>query len=85
MFAGGYRSDPRGADVRAAVVQEGYDTICTAPLLDGPEETPYDADIFVAYTRHIIEQMGGRGATVDACGRRRPWTAARLSSSHCLA
>ena len=37
MFAGGYRSDPRGADVRAAVVQEGYDTICTAPLLDGPE------------------------------------------------
>jgi diguanylate cyclase (GGDEF)-like protein/excisionase family DNA binding protein len=37
MFAGGYGSDPRGADVRAAVVQEGYDTICTAPLLDGPE------------------------------------------------
>jgi diguanylate cyclase (GGDEF)-like protein len=37
MFAGGYRSDPRGLDVRAAVVQEGYDTICTAPLLDGPE------------------------------------------------
>jgi hypothetical protein len=27
---------PRGEDVRAAVVQEGYDTICTAPLFDGP-------------------------------------------------
>jgi len=37
LFAGGYRDDPRGLDVRAAVVQEGYDTICTAPLLDGPE------------------------------------------------
>src|SRR5437762_7798691 len=32
-----------------------------APLLDGPEDTPYDSDIFVAYTRHIIEQMVGRG------------------------
>ncbi|HSL33279.1 MAG TPA: GAF domain-containing protein [Candidatus Limnocylindrales bacterium] len=37
MFARAYRDDPRGADVRASVVQEGYDTICTAPLLDGPE------------------------------------------------
>src|SRR5256885_14507242 len=40
-----------------------------APLLDGPEDTPYDSDIFVAYTRHIIEQMGGRGPQVDACAR----------------
>jgi diguanylate cyclase (GGDEF)-like protein/excisionase family DNA binding protein len=37
LFAGGYSEDPRGEDVRAAVVQEGYDTICTAPLLDGPD------------------------------------------------
>jgi diguanylate cyclase (GGDEF)-like protein/excisionase family DNA binding protein len=37
LFAGGYRNDPRGTDVRAAVVQEGFDTICTAPLLDGAE------------------------------------------------
>ena len=40
-----------------------------APLLDGPDDTPYDADIFIAYTRHIIEQMGGRGPTLDACAR----------------
>jgi putative hydrolase of the HAD superfamily len=38
-----------------------------APLLDGPEA--YDAEIFVAYTRHIIEQMGGAGLGVDACAR----------------
>ncbi len=37
LFAVGYRDDPRGEDVRAAVVQEGFDTLCTAPLLDGTE------------------------------------------------
>jgi diguanylate cyclase (GGDEF)-like protein len=35
LFSVGYRDDPRGADVRAAVIQEGFDTLCTAPLLDG--------------------------------------------------
>jgi len=35
MFAVGYRDDPRGADMRAAVVQEGFDTVCSAPLVDG--------------------------------------------------
>ncbi len=34
-FAVGYRDDPRGAALRAAVVQEGFDTICVAPLLSG--------------------------------------------------
>jgi diguanylate cyclase (GGDEF)-like protein/excisionase family DNA binding protein len=37
LYANHYRDDPRGADVRAVVVQEGYDTICTAPLLDGDQ------------------------------------------------
>jgi diguanylate cyclase (GGDEF)-like protein/excisionase family DNA binding protein len=37
LFSVCYRDDPRGADVRAAVVQEGYDTICTAPLMDGTD------------------------------------------------
>jgi diguanylate cyclase (GGDEF)-like protein/excisionase family DNA binding protein len=37
LFATGYRDDPRGGGIRAAVVQEGYDTICTAPLLDGDQ------------------------------------------------
>jgi diguanylate cyclase (GGDEF)-like protein/excisionase family DNA binding protein len=37
LFATGYRDDPRGAGVRAAVVQEGFDTICTAPLFDGDQ------------------------------------------------
>ena len=29
----------------------------------------YDAEIFVAYTRRIIERMGGAAAEVDACAR----------------
>ena len=37
MFATHYRDDPRGGDVRAAVVQEGFDTICTSPLFDADE------------------------------------------------
>ncbi|MDQ2964356.1 MAG: GAF domain-containing protein, partial [Chloroflexota bacterium] len=35
LFAVNYRDDPRGAGVRAAVVQEGFDTVCTAPLFAG--------------------------------------------------
>jgi diguanylate cyclase (GGDEF)-like protein/excisionase family DNA binding protein len=35
LFAVDYRDDPRGKGVRAAVVQEGFDTVCTAPLFDG--------------------------------------------------
>ncbi len=42
-------------------------------ILDDPDGSPYDAEIFIAYTRHIIEQMGGTaGGTpqaVDACAR----------------
>jgi diguanylate cyclase (GGDEF)-like protein/excisionase family DNA binding protein len=37
LFSVGYRDDPRGIDARAAVVQEGFDTMCTAPLIDGAE------------------------------------------------
>lgn len=38
-------------------------------LLDGPDDVAYDDEIYIAYTRHIIEGMGGRGARVDACAR----------------
>jgi putative hydrolase of the HAD superfamily len=50
-----------------------------APLLDGADDARYDAEIFVAYTRHIIEQMGGCGPRVDACAREiyAEWAACR--------
>jgi hypothetical protein len=37
MFATRYRDDPRAVGVRSAVVQEGFDTICAAPLTDGAD------------------------------------------------
>ena len=37
VAAARYADDPRGADVRAAVIQEGFDTVCSAPLFDGDE------------------------------------------------
>ncbi len=37
LFSIGYADDPRAAATRAAVVQEGFDTICSAPLLAGDE------------------------------------------------
>jgi putative hydrolase of the HAD superfamily len=43
--------------------------VSAASLLDVSGDTRYDDEVFVAYTRHIIEQMGGRGEQVDACAR----------------
>ena len=40
-----------------------------ASILDTPEDTPYDAELYVTYTRHIIEQMGARGDHLDPCAR----------------
>lgn len=40
-----------------------------APILDEPVDAAYDAELFVKYTRHIIEQMGGRGERLEACAR----------------
>jgi diguanylate cyclase (GGDEF)-like protein/excisionase family DNA binding protein len=37
LFATHYRDDPWAAEVRSAVVQEGFDTICAAPLCDGAD------------------------------------------------
>jgi diguanylate cyclase (GGDEF)-like protein/excisionase family DNA binding protein len=37
LFATRYRDDPRAAQFRSAVVQEGFDTICAAPLYDGDD------------------------------------------------
>ena len=40
-----------------------------APILDAPDAPTYDADLFVRYTRRIIEGMGGGGDTLDECAR----------------
>jgi putative hydrolase of the HAD superfamily len=65
----GYRAfcQRHGMAVDASAFQAAVES--AAPLLDHPEETVYDAEIFVAYTRHIIEQMGGGGPSLEACAR----------------
>jgi len=70
MFRGeGYRAfcARYGMEVDASKFADAVAS--AAPLLNHPEDTPYNADIFIAYTSHIIEQMGGRGPNVDACSR----------------
>ncbi len=37
LFATRYRDDPRAVEMRTAIVQEGFDTVCAAPLLDGDD------------------------------------------------
>lgn len=39
-FAVRFRDDPRATEIRAAVVQEGFDTLCVAPLYQGPDRSP---------------------------------------------
>ena len=36
-------------------------------ILEEPDEALYAPQMFIDYTKHIIEQMGGRGPGVDAC------------------
>lgn len=38
-------------------------------VLDDVEQDIYDPELFVRYTRHIIEAMGGQGAQVERCAR----------------
>ncbi len=70
MFRGeGYRSfcARYGMDVDASKFAQAVAS--AAPLLDSPEDAPYDAEIFVVYTRRIIEGMGGDGPHLEACAR----------------
>jgi putative hydrolase of the HAD superfamily len=68
----------RGEGYRAFAARFGMDIDASkfshavagaAPLLDSPEAVAYDAEIFVLYTRRIVEGMGGAGPNLDACAR----------------
>jgi HAD superfamily hydrolase (TIGR01549 family) len=38
-------------------------------VFEQARDQPYDPEVFVAYTRHIIERMGGVDPGLDACAR----------------
>ena len=47
----------------------GHAVRAASVILDAQQEHVYDADIFVRYTRRIIEVMGGAGPSLDVCAR----------------
>jgi len=73
----GYRTfcARHGIDVEPARFAEAVSA--AAALLDGPDDTRYSDEIFIVYTRRIIEGMGGAGPNLDACAREiyREWAA----------
>jgi putative hydrolase of the HAD superfamily len=80
MFQGeGYRAFCARYGMEVSQEQFPAAVASAAPLLDAAEDAPYDAEIFVAYTRHIIERMGGSGPDVDDCAREiyAEWAACR--------
>jgi putative hydrolase of the HAD superfamily len=56
-----------GIEVDPALFDSAVES--AASLLDLPDDTRYDDEIHVRYTRHIIEQMGGRGIAVNDAAR----------------
>jgi putative hydrolase of the HAD superfamily len=80
MFLGeGYRAFCERYGMQADPARFDAAVASAAPLLDGPVDAPYDAEVFVKYTRHIIERMGGRGDRIDDCAREiyAEWAACR--------
>ena len=74
VFRGeGYRAFSRRYEIEVDPARFESAVASAASLLDDSEGSPYDHELFVAYTRHIIEEMGGRAsashAALDACAR----------------
>ncbi len=74
VFRGeGYQEFSRRHDIDVDPARFESAVASAASLLDDSEGLPYDHELFVAYTRHIIEEMGGKSsaadAALDACAR----------------
>ena len=55
-----------GMEVDPSMFERGVAS--AAPLLNSDDDV-YDPEIFIAYTSHIIQEMGGTGPRVDDCSR----------------
>lgn len=67
FLAEGYRDACARHGIEVDAGQFGEAVAAATPLLDLPANTVYDDAIFVAYTRRIIEGMGGTGEAVETC------------------
>jgi len=74
----GYKSfcARHGIDVDAAKFEKAV--IAAAPYLDSGDDR-YTDELFILYTRQIVEGMGGTGPNLDACAQEiyREWAACR--------
>lgn len=73
----GYRSFCARHGVTVDPARFGRAVTDASFLLDEAQEALYDPEIFIHYTRHIIELMGGAGPGLDECAREiyREWAA----------
>jgi HAD superfamily hydrolase (TIGR01549 family) len=70
MFGGeGYQTFCGRYGIQVDPAAFGEAGVSAVSLLDSIADPRHDDEVFVAFTRHIIEQMGGRGDQVDACAR----------------
>jgi HAD superfamily hydrolase (TIGR01549 family) len=80
MFgAEGYRAFSERYGISVDPTAFGRAVAGAAPILDDPEGAAYDPELYVKYTRDIIERMGGAGDRLDDCAREiyREWAACR--------
>ena len=78
MFRGeGYREFCTRHGIEVDASKFSHAVAAAASLLDRPEDDPYADEIFIVYTRRIIEGMGGTGPNLDACAEEvyREWAA----------
>ena len=67
--AGGYEAFCAGYGIAVESARFDAAVAAAAPVLEDLDEHAYDPDVFIRYTRRIIEGMGGTGERVDACAR----------------
>jgi HAD superfamily hydrolase (TIGR01549 family) len=74
MFRGvGYQAFSKKHDIDVDPARFESAVASASSLLDDSEGSPYDHELFVTYTRRIVEEMGGKAsasaAALDACAR----------------
>jgi putative hydrolase of the HAD superfamily len=77
MFLGeGYRAFCARYRIEVDATKFEQAVVAAAPLLDADDER-YTDELFVVYTRRIVEGMGGTGPNLDACAQEiyREWAA----------
>ena len=75
--AEGYHRFCAAYDIDVDPVKFPEAVIAASAILNDEQELRYDNDLFVRYTRRIIEVMGGTGEALDACATEivREWAA----------